>query len=134
MAPVTREYVWLKVAHLVVAIVALGTSACLGILVERFGNDSVHGAFVLRTVRRLTYVVVVPGYALMAVTGLWLAHLSWSLALGWIQAALALWCAGAVLLGLSAASLRRASLAARVYGGGFGLVIVAIVYLMVAKP
>jgi uncharacterized membrane protein len=148
---VSPEYVSAKFAHIFIAVVALGTSAGLGIMLELFGNHPTHGGFVLRAIRRLVYVVVLPGYVLMLFTGLWLAHLSWSLATGWIRNALALWCLGAVLLALSAASLhrqiglfetagvlseayRRTSLGGRLLGGATGLVVIAMLYLMVAKP
>jgi uncharacterized membrane protein len=120
-------------------------------MLEFYGNHPTHGAFVLRAIRRLLYLVVAPGYVLMLVTGLWLTHLSWPLTTKWIQAALSLWGIGAALLALSLAvmhkqirlletgdpasrSYRRISLLERLLGGGVGLVVVAILYLMVAKP
>ena len=144
-------YVLLKYFHVLIAIVALGTSACLGILLEFYASDPVHGVYVLRAIRSLTAAVVAPGYVLMAATGLWMTHLSWSFEVRWIAAALALWLAGALLLGLTlgalkrqirlsdareagTASYKRAALLARALGGGVGLVVVSILYLMVAKP
>lgn len=143
--------VLLKYFHILIAIIALGTSAGLGVLLEFYGNHPVHGLFVLRAIRRLIAVVVLPGYGLMVVTGLWMTHLSWSFTMKWIQAALVLWAIGAVLLAISLAGLRaqiealetsgpgspsykRASARARVLGAGVGLVIVTILYLMVVKP
>ena len=145
------EYVLLKFLHVLIAIIALGTSAALGIIVEFYGNHPTHGPFVLRMIRRLIVFVVAPGYLLMLGTGLWLTHLSWSFTTGWIRAALALWIAGALLLGISLAVLRRqttlleasgpstaaywrVSLLERILGGGVGLVVVAILYLMIFKP
>lgn len=144
-------YLWLNFAHILVAIIALGTSAGLGIVLEFYGDHPTHGAFVLRAIRRLLYVVVVPGYALMLATGLWLAHLSWSFTTRWIQAALGLWGIGAALLALSlvvmhrqvalfetegpaSRSYRRISSLERLLGGGVGVVVVAILYFMVMKP
>ena len=144
-------YVALKYFHVLIAIVALGSSACLGILLEFYGSDRVHGAYMLRAIRSLTAAVVAPGYVLMAATGLWMTHLSWSFEVRWIAAALALWLAGALLLGLTLGALKRqirlaearetetpcykrAALLARALGGGVGLVVVSILYLMVAKP
>jgi uncharacterized membrane protein len=144
-------YASLKFVHVLVAIIALGTSAGLGILLEFFGNHPVHGAFVLRAIRRLLYLIVAPGYALMFVTGIGLTKMAWSMSVGWIQAAMGLWALGAVLLSLSirilnkqialfesegpsSAAYRRAALLERLLGGGTGLVVVTIVYFMVTKP
>ncbi len=145
------EYVWLKFLHILIAIIALGTSAGLGIVMEFYGDHPVHGLFVLRAVQRLVALVVIPGYLLMVVTGLWLTHLSWSFTLRWIQAALLLWILGAVTFAVSlmflqkqialfeangpnSTSYKRVSLLGRFFGGASGLIIVLIIYLMVAKP
>lgn len=145
------EYVLLKFFHILIAIIALGTSAGLGIVLEFYANDAAHGLFILRAVRRLVALVVVPGYVLMLVTGLWMMRLSWSLTMAWIQAALILWLLGAVMLALAlavlhkqirlfetdgptSASYKRVSLLERVLGAGVGLVMVIVLYLMVAKP
>lgn len=42
------EYVWLKFFHILIAIIALGTSAGLGIVMEFYGDHPGHGLFVLR--------------------------------------------------------------------------------------
>lgn len=150
-AKVFTEYTGLKLVHVLIAIIALGTSAGLGIVLELFGDHPTHGGFVLRAIRQLLYLVVMPGYVLMLVSGLWLAHLSWSFTVTWIQAALGLWTLGALMLAMSAllihrqislfettgpasAAYRRISILGRLLGGGAGLVVVAIVYLMVIKP
>ena len=129
------EYAALKFIHIFVAIVALGTSAGLGIVLEFFANHPVHGPYVLRMIYRMTAWVVMPGYVLMLVTGAWLAHLSWSFSTSWIQAALGLWVVGAVLLGLTLTALRKQRMVlSRVLGGGTGLVVVTTLYFMVVKP
>jgi uncharacterized membrane protein len=144
-------YVILKFAHVFIAIVALGTSAGLGIVLEFYGNHPTHGPFVLRMIYRLVALVVMPGYVLMLVTGGSLVDLSWSFSMKWIQAALGLWVVGALFLGASLAVLQRQvrlfdtsgpssdayrqiSLLGRVLGAGTGLVVMAILYLMVLKP
>ena len=146
-----NQYVFLKFLHVLIAVIAMGASAGLGIALEFYGNHPVHGAFVLRAIRRVLGLVVIPGYVLMLITGLWLTHLSWSITTKWIQAALALWAIGGILLPISLAvlrkqitlleqagpaskSYRRISLLERVLGAGVGLVVVVILYLMVAKP
>ena len=145
------DYPLVKLLHIVVAVVGLGTSAGLGIVLEFYGGHPVHGPFVLRMIFRLVLFVVVPAYVLMLVTGGWLTHLSWSFTTKWIQSALVLWAIGALLLpmslvvlrkqaaqlesaGSASASYRRISLLSRLLGGGFGLVVVAVLYLMVVKP
>ena len=145
------HYLWLKFLHIFVAIVALGASAGLGVVLEFYGNDPAHGSFVLRAVERMVVLIVLPGYLLMLATGLWMAGLAWSFTAEWIELALGLWVAGIASLGLSllalreqrrlratdshgSAQYRRASIASRVSGGAFGLVVVAILYLMVFKP
>ena len=145
------SYLWLKFLHILVAVVALGTSAGLGIVLEFYGNDPTHGSFVLRAIERMVALVVLPGYLLVLATGLWMASLAWPFTARWIQLALGLWVVGIASLGWSLAALRkqrhlhttegyasaryaRASIASRISGGAFGLVVVATLYLMVFKP
>lgn len=101
------EYALFKLLHILVAIIALGTSAGLGIVLEFYGDDRTHGTFVLRAINRLVVFVVIPGYVLMLGTGLWLTHLSWTFKTKWIQVALVLWLAGAILLAASLVALRK---------------------------
>jgi uncharacterized membrane protein len=145
------EYLLAKFFHVLIAILALGTSAGLGIVLEFYGDHPAHGAFVLRAIARIVAFFVLPGYALMLATGLWMVHLSWPVTTRWIEAASALWGAGAVALAISLAvlrkqirlfnaegpasdSYRRVSLLGRVLGAGTGLVVIVILYLMVFKP
>ena len=145
------DYLYVKFLHIFVAIVALGTSAGLGIVLEFYGNDRTHGPFVLRIIERMTALVVLPGYVLMLATGLWAANLAWPFTATWLRLALGLWVIGLINLGWSVATIRkqrrlqmtegqasaryrRASMASRISGGAFGLVVVAILYLMVFKP
>ncbi len=145
------EYVSVKFLHILIAILALGTSAGLGIILEFYGDHPTHGAFVLRAIERIVAFFVIPGYVLVLVTGLWMVNLSWPLATKWIQTALALWGIGIVMLGISVAvlhkqiglfntkgpastSYRWVSLLGRGLGAGTGLVVVIILYLMVFKP
>jgi hypothetical protein len=144
-------YLAFKFAHLFIAIVALGTSAALGLVLGFFADDPAHGAFALRLVQRLLYVVVIPGYVLMLATGMWMGHLAALLDARWTEAAMNLWGLGALFIGLTvwnvgrqirlsetagAASpqTRRAALLGRLAGLGWALVILAILYFMVFKP
>lgn len=83
-----NEYVMFKFVHIFIAVIALGTSAGLGIVLEFYGNHPSHGGFVLRMISRLIALVVAPGYLLMLGTGLWLAKLSSAFSAGWVRAAL----------------------------------------------
>jgi len=93
-----NPYLGLKFAHILVAIVALGTGAAVGILVGFFGDDATHGAFVLRLSRKLLHLVVLPGYLLMLVTGMWMGHLADLLDARWTEAAMNLWGVGALFI------------------------------------
>lgn len=145
------DYVVVKFAHILIAILALGTSAGLGIVLELYGNHPVHGAFVLRAIARVVAFFVLPGYLLMLVTGVWMVNLAWTWTTHWIQAALGLWTLGALALAIFLAVLhrqmrlsdaegpasptyRRTALLGRVLGGLVGLVVISILYLMVFKP
>jgi uncharacterized membrane protein len=145
------EYVLLKFFHILIAMLALGTSAGLGILLEFYGDHPTHGPFLLRAIKRVVALFVIPGYVLMLVTGLWMVNLSWPLATKWITTALVLWGLGFALLaiflvvlrrqlgllettGPASSSYQRASLLGRGLGAGLGLVVIVILYVMVFKP
>ena len=144
-------YLWLKLLHIFVAVVALGTSAGLGIVLEFYGTDPTHGSFILRAVERMMALVVIPGYVLMLATGLWMVGLAWPLTANWVQYALGLWVVGVASLvwsfvgvrrqrrlhtaeGCTSVRYKRTSIASRISGATFGAVVVAILYLMVFKP
>ena len=142
------SYAWLKLLHILVAVLALGTSAGLGIVLEFYAGDPVHGPFMLRVIERMVALVVLPGYILVLGTGLWMASLASLFAARWIEFALGLWRVGLACLCGTLATLRkqralhdedpascaRYALASRALGAAFGLVSVAILYLMVIKP
>ncbi len=146
-----NEYFLIKFLHILIAILTLGTSAGLGIVMEFYGDHPTHGAFVLGAIKRIAMFFVAPGYVLMLVTGLWMTNLSWSLTTKWIQAALVLWSAGLVMLAVSVIVLRKQmvlfdtegptssayrnmSLLGRGSGAAGGLIVVLILYFMVFKP
>jgi hypothetical protein len=148
---VITGYVLIKFFHIWIAILALGTSAGLGIVLEFYGSHPTHGPFLLRAIARIVALFVIPGYVLMLVTGLWMVNLSWPWTTHWILAALVLWSLGIALLSLSLTVLRkqirlfqaegptspayvRASLLGRGLGAATGLVVVILLYLMVFKP
>lgn len=145
------EYALIKFLHILIAILALGTSAGLGIVLEFYGDHPTHGAFVLGAIKRIVAFFVLPGYVLMLATGLWMTHLSWSMTTKWIQSALVLWGVGMVMLAISVTVLhkqiglfntegpissayRKMSLLGRGLGAATGLIVVVILYFMVFKP
>jgi uncharacterized membrane protein len=146
-----NPYLGWKFAHILVAIIALGTGAAVGMLVGFFGRDATHGAFVLRLSRRLLHLVVLPGYVLMLATGMWMGHLANLLDAHWTEAAMDLWGVGALFFALLAFFLRRqitvreiegpaspryvrAALLGGWSGIGAALVILAIIGFMIFKP
>lgn len=146
-----QAYLVVKFLHILIAILALGSSAGLGIVLELFGDHPVHGGFVLRAIQRVESWFVIPGYLLMLGTGLWLAKITGLLGARWIQAALVLWSIGLVALIASAlllrkqialldvgsvnsASYRWISLLGRGLGALMGVVVIITLYLMVFKP
>jgi uncharacterized membrane protein len=145
------EYLLVKFFHILLAILALGTSAGLGIALEFYGSHPTHGPFLLRVIGRIVAFFVLPGYVLMLVTGLWMVNMSWPLTTKWVQAAMALWAVGIAILtsflavlrkqlrvleteGSTSAAYQRVSLFGRGLGAGLGLIVVVMLYLMVFKP
>src|SRR3954468_4806653 len=101
------DYLAFKYAHIFIAIISLGTSAALGIVLEFFADNASHGAYVLRMVRKLLYYVVVPGYVLMLATGMWMGHLAALLDAHWTETAMNLWGIGALFIALSLVVLHK---------------------------
>ena len=146
-----QEYLVAKFLHILIAIVALGSSAGLGVVLELFGDHPDHGGFVLRAIHKVETRFVIPGYVLMLATGLWLSKITGLLSARWVQIALVLWSIGLVTLIASALLLRkqialfdvvtvnsaafhRISRLGRVLGASVGVVIIITLYLMVFKP
>jgi uncharacterized membrane protein len=145
------QYLLVKFSHILIAILALGTSAGLGIVLEFYGGHPTHAPFLFRAIGRIVAFFVLPGYVLMLGSGLWLVNLSWPLTTKWIQVALGLWGVGIVMLsiflvvlhrqlrlleaeGPTSRSYQRMSLLGRGLGAGLGLLVIFILYLMVLKP
>ena len=144
-------YLAFKFAHVCIAIVAIGSSAALALVLGFFADDPAHGLFALRLVRRLLWLVVVPGYVFMLVTGMWMGHLANLLDAHWAEMAMNIWGFGALFIGLTvrsvtrqialfatdgptSAAFRRAALLGRFAAIGWAFVIVVILYFMVFKP
>lgn len=128
-------YLGFKFAHILFAILTLGTGAIVGILAVFFGDDPTHGEFVRRIVLRLGYVIVVPGYVLLLASGMWMGHLASLLDARWTEAAMNLWGVGAVFLALALIGLqRRIAWLSRGSGLAAGAVFLLILMFMVFKP
>jgi hypothetical protein len=56
----TDQYLLLKFVHILIAILALGASAVLGVALEFYGSHPSHGPFLLRAIRRLVACFVLP--------------------------------------------------------------------------
>ena len=140
-----------KFAHVLIAIASLGGGAALAILIGFFSGHPTHGAYVLRTARKLAYFVVVPGYVLMLATGMWMGHLANLLDARWTEAAMNLWGIGALFIafalvvlhrqirlfdaeGPDSPAFRRAANLGRLLRAAAGLVVLVILYFMVFKP
>ena len=52
-ASMITQYVLVKFFHILIAILALGTSAGLGIVLEFYGGHPTHGPFLLRAIGRI---------------------------------------------------------------------------------
>ena len=146
-------YEWLKFAHVLLAIIAVGFNASYGILLARAAREPEHESHVLRTIKVLDDRFANPAYALLLVTGLlmvWEAGIP--LSTFWIATSLGIYGA-AVLLGLAvytpmlrrqiqvldtdgpeSADFRRLSARGTVVGIALAVMVVVIVFLMVTKP
>lgn len=146
-------YPYLKLIHVLLAIMAVGFNASYGILLARAAKEPEHQSHVLRTVKVLDDRFANPAYGFLFLTGLAMVAISpLSFTTFWISTAIGLW----LVLGFVAffgysPTLRRqidliesgqgASeefqlLAKRgqVVGIVLGVIVLTIVYLMVVKP
>lgn len=146
-------YLVVKFVHVATAIVALGSSAGLGVWLELGPHETDKLAFLLKGIRRVEAILVVPGYFLMLASGLAMVYLApWSITrTPWLIAALVLWGVGLVLFGGALVALHRqlalveardtgspryarVAFASRALGALAGLVVLVIAYLMIVKP
>jgi uncharacterized membrane protein len=138
--------------HVLVAIVAVGSSAGSSLWVRMPSRTPAHLPFALRTAKFLDEFLTRPGLIVLLVTGVWMAASRWSLALLWVRSALILVAIVLVLLylvvgpllqrlirvaeveGLASSMWARLERGFEVAGGASGLIIVVVVWLMVTKP
>jgi uncharacterized membrane protein len=145
-------YLVLKFVHVLVAIVAVGSSAGSSLWLRLAMRSPAHLPFALRSAKFLDEVLTRPGLIVLLITGLWLAASRWTLALFWIRAAIVLVVLVLVLLYVVVGPLMRRLIGVadtegrasrnwarlerlfELTGGGSGLIIILIVWLMVTKP
>jgi uncharacterized membrane protein len=145
-------YLVVKFVHVLVAIVAVGSSAGSSLWLRLAMRSPAHLPFALRSAKFLDEVLTRPGLILLFITGLWMAASRWTLAVFWIRAAVGLLVLVLVLLylvvgplmrrligvadteGLASKNWARLERLFELTGGGSGLIIILIVWLMVTKP
>jgi hypothetical protein len=138
---VPTMYLGLKYAHVLIAIIALGASGAVGVILSGYAADAAHGEFALRIARRLLWIVAA-GYLLMLATGMWMGHVAHLLDARWTEMAMNIWAAGALFIGLTMRSVqrqlrapsKREALLGRCFMSGWSLVLVILLYFMVFKP
>jgi uncharacterized membrane protein len=146
-------YPWLKVLHILFAIVAVGLNISYGIWQARAAREPEHTGYALRGIKFLDDRVANPSYAGLLIVGILLVLLGrWEFTQFWIYASIALYVVlGVVAFFLYSPTLKRqiaayetggagsaefAALGARgrVIGIVLAVVVVAIIVLMVLKP
>ncbi|HEX6207595.1 MAG TPA: DUF2269 family protein [Actinomycetota bacterium] len=146
-------YEWLKFAHVLLAIIAVGFNASYAIWLARAARHPEREPFALRTIKLLDDRFANPAYGLLLVTGLlmiWNADIP--ISTFWISTSIGIYVA-VLLLGLGvytptlrkqirlleedgpdASDYRRLSNRGTVVGILLGIMVVVIVFLMVTKP
>ena len=145
-------YPWLKLLHILLAIVAVGFNISYGIWLTRASRQPQQLGFALRGIKFLDDRVANPSYAGLGVVGIVLVLMQWSFTTPWILAAIALYLimmvVGIVLYsptlsrqiavyeanGPDAPEFAALSQRGRVLGILLGVIAVAIIILMVVKP
>jgi uncharacterized membrane protein len=145
-------YLTVKFLHVLVAIVAVGSSAGSSLWLRLAMRSPAHLPFALRSAKFLDEFLTRPGLIVLLATGLWMAASRWSLALLWVRSALILVAIVLVLLyvvvgpllqrlirvaeveGMASSRWARLDRGFEVAGGASGLIIIVVVWLMVTKP
>ena len=145
-------YTIVKFVHILVAIIAVGSSAGTSFWLRLAMDSPSNLPFALRTARFMDNFVTRPGLAVLLLTGLWMAATHWTLSILWVRAAIFLVLLVLVLLftivgpvhkrlieavesaGRTSPQAKRLELMFELAGGGSGLIIILVVWLMVAKP
>jgi uncharacterized membrane protein len=151
--PVVDIYPWLKIGHILLAIVALGFNFSYSILIARGAREPQHLGHALRTVKLMDDRFANPAYGLLLVFGLAMVFIGpYDITDLWILLALALYVV-VIVLGatLYSPTLRRQIAAVDSHGADsaeyvalttrgrtlgilLGVIVVVILGLMVLKP
>jgi uncharacterized membrane protein len=145
-------YVFVKFVHILVAIIAVGSSAGSSFWLRLAQRSPANLSFALRTTRFLEDFITLPGLFILLFTGLWMASTRWSRTLFWIRTGLTLVLLVILLVflivrfilspliksvegeGTQSPRAQRLELLFELFGGGGGLLLIVVVWLMVAKP
>ncbi len=148
----TTAYLAVKFLHVLVAILAVGSSAASSLWLRVAEHSPQHYPFVLRTVKLLDERLTRPGLIVLLITGVWMAATRWSLSLVWVRIAIGLVLLVLALLygvvgpliqrmipiaerdGLASPRWKRVELIFELVGGSAGILIIVVVWLMVTKP
>jgi uncharacterized membrane protein len=144
----------IKLIHIVLAIVAVGANVTYGVWMTRAKREPEHLGFALRGVKFIDDFIANPCYVLLPLTGItlmWRQGYTFDNA-HWAGLALILWVLLAVVAlgvysptlrgqiraleseGVGSAALKSFERRAQIVGPLLGVIALAIVYLMVAKP
>ena len=145
-------YNLLKLLHILVAIIAVGSNISYGIWQGLAGNDLERQSFVLRSVKFIDDRVANPAYLMLLASGLIMAGWHWSYTTHWIAAAIVLYVV-VILVGFAVYSpalvrqietlerdgaespaYRAAAVRATAVGIGIMLPVLVILFMMVVKP
>lgn len=146
-------YPWLKVIHILLAIVAVGLNISYGIWLARASREPQHLGYTLRGIKFLDDRVANPSFVGLGVVGILLVLTGpWSFTQFWIAVAIGLYVA-LIVVGIAfftptlsrqirvyesdgpeSAEFQQLSRRGRLLGLVLGLIVIAIVILMVVKP
>jgi uncharacterized membrane protein len=145
-------YPWLKVLHILLAIVAVGFNISYSIWLIRASREPQHMGYALRGIKFLDDRLANPAYIGLALVGVILVLMRWSLTDLWILIAIGLYALMAVVaLGLYSPTLSRQiaayesngpdspefvalSARGRALGMVLGAIVLVILVVMVIKP
>lgn len=146
-------YNLVKMLHILFIVTGLGANITYGFWQGLAGNDPERNSIILRGVKFLDDRVANPAYLLALGTGLIMAGWHWSYTTHWIVAAIIIYVIAVPVVafmfyspaltrqiealerdGIGSPAYRQANIRATALGIGLFIPILAILYLMVAKP
>lgn len=146
-------YPWLKVAHVLLAIVAVGANVTYGIWQARAAREPLHVGWALRGVKFLDDRIANPSYIGLGIIGVLLVLTGpWQFEMVWIAVSIGLYIAMAVIgfavytptlsrqitvyetEGPESPEFARLGRRGRLVGALLAVIVVAIIVLMVVKP